>query len=220
MHNTRNAILVALTVAVGCGIVGVWLMLRPAPKDLAPPAFESVSQPEPTQPADGVPPAPTPAVPPTAGQTPAPASGSPDVESAPTKPEPARATARATNVAAQSGRSVRPGKEPLKDPLAREALALVGLDPGAEEYWYEAINDPSLSANERQDLIEDLNEDGLSDPKHPVAEDLPMILRRMQLIEVSFPYAMDQVNADAFLEAYKDLVNLANLTLGGGEPVR
>ena len=34
------------------------------------------------------------------------------------------------------------------------------------------------------------------------------------------PYAMDQVNLDAFQEAYKDLINLANLAMGGGEPVR
>ena len=108
----------------------------------------------------------------------------------------------------------------MKDPLAREALALVGVDPTAEAYWEAAINDPNLSAHERQDLIEDLNEDGLSDPKHPAPEDLPVILRRIQLIETGGPYAMDQVNADAFQEAYKDLVNLANLAMGGGDPVR
>ena len=113
-----------------------------------------------------------------------------------------------------------PAKEPRKDPLARDALALVGLDPGAEEYWYAAINDPDLSAHERQDLIEDLNEEGLSDPKHPGPEDLPVILNRLRVIEAAGPYAMDQVNADAFQEAYKDLVNLAEVVLGGGEPVR
>lgn len=131
---------------------------------------------------------------------------------APTKPKPARASAPA----AQGGG----GKEPAKDPLAREALALVGLDPAAEAYWGAAINDPSLSAHERQDLIEDLNEDGLSDPKNPAPDDLPIILQRIRLIEADGPYAMDQVNADAFQEAYKDLVNLAERALGGGEPVR
>src|SRR4051794_31732347 len=47
-------------------------------------------------------------------------------------------------------------KEPLKDPVARDALTLVGLDSEAEAYWFAAINDLSLPANERQDLIEDL----------------------------------------------------------------
>ena len=39
-------------------------------------------------------------------------------------------------------------------------------DEGAEAYWYEAINDPSLSAHERQDLIEDLNEEGIHSALH------------------------------------------------------
>jgi hypothetical protein len=113
-----------------------------------------------------------------------------------------------------------PPKEPLQDPLARLALAFVGLDPGAEAYWYAAINDPSLPAHERQDLIEDLNEDGLSDPKHPTPGDLPLIINRLMIIEEVGPYAMDRVNADAFQEAFKDLVNLADVATGGGEPVR
>lgn len=94
------------------------------------------------------------------------------------------------------------------------------MDPDAEAYWMEAINDPSLSADERQNLIEDLNEDGLSDPKNPGPQDLPLILNRLALIEQIGPYAMDKVNWDAFHEAYKDLVNLAQRTQGGGEPVK
>ena len=83
----------------------------------------------------------------------------------------------------------------------------------------EAINDARLSADERQNLIEDLNEDGLSDPKHPSEEDLPVILNRLALIEDLAPEAMDQVNLDAFAEAYKDLENLAEVARGGGKPV-
>jgi len=112
-----------------------------------------------------------------------------------------------------------PAKKPLKDALAREALALVGDDPEAEAYWYGAINNPDLSPQERQDLIEDLNEDGFPDPKHPTPDDLPRILSRLQLIEAIALDAMDKVNWDAFQEAYKDLLNLAELALGGGKPV-
>ena len=104
--------------------------------------------------------------------------------------------------------------------VARVALAFVGMDAEAEAYWYGAINDPCLPANERKDLIEDLNEDGLSDPKHPTADDLPLIVNRLQIIEAGVWDAMDEVNAEAFLEPYKDLVNLANVAMGGGEPVR
>ena len=122
--------------------------------------------------------------------------------------------------AASAKQAARPAPEAIQDPMARVALAFVGADSDAEAYWYEAINNPDLSAHERQDLIEDLNEDGLSDPKNPTADDLPLILNRIHLIEAVVWDAMDEVNAEAFLEAYKDLVNLANLVLGGGELVR
>src|SRR5262249_11971668 len=58
-------------------------------------------------------------------------------------------------------------REGVRDPMARLALSYVGTDSEAETYWIGAINDSSLPAHERQDLIEDLNEDGLSDPKNP-----------------------------------------------------
>jgi len=111
-------------------------------------------------------------------------------------------------------------KDPIQDPVARVALFFVGADPVAEAYWSLAINDPGLSATERQDLIEDLNEDGISDPRNPAEEDLPLILARLELIETLAPDAMDSVNADAFAEAYEDLLNLALVAMGGGEPVR
>jgi len=110
--------------------------------------------------------------------------------------------------------------EELQDPFARIALSFVGVDPEAEDYWFAAINDLSLPANERQDLIEDLNEEGLSDPQHPTIDDLPLIFNRLALIETIGPDAADDVNAEAFNEAYNDLLNLAELAMGGGQPVR
>lgn len=101
--------------------------------------------------------------------------------------------------------------------MAREALYYVGIDPRAEEYWFEAINDPSLSPHERQDLIEDLNETGLSDPRRPTEDDLPVIMNRINLIEAVAENAMDKVNADAFEEAYKDLLKLVAVAMGDGE---
>ncbi len=110
--------------------------------------------------------------------------------------------------AAQAPQSARSTKPPLQDPVAREALSWVGVDPAAEQYWAFAINDPSLPENERQDLIEDLNEEGFPDPRNVTADDLPLIVSRLLLIEQLAPDAMDKVNADAFQEAYKDLVNM------------
>jgi hypothetical protein len=188
-----------------------------------PPANESASQlvntadhrelePAPAEPLPSPPPE---EIPPAFAEPVAPAT--PDMTPAPAAPaEPAPAAKKAAKASGPPGRGGG-GKEPLKDPLAREALALVGLDPAAEAYWHAAINDPDLSAHERQDLIEDLNEDGLTDPKNPMPEDLPVILSRIHIIEAAGPYAMDQVNADAFQEAYKDLVNMrAKIT---GQPV-
>jgi hypothetical protein len=100
-------------------------------------------------------------------------------------------------------------KKALGDPVARVALSWVGVDPEADAYWVEAINDPTLSAHERQDLIEDLNEEGFFDPHHPTLDDLPLIVSRLELIEELEADAMDDVNSDAFAEAKKDLRNMA-----------
>ena len=74
--------------------------------------------------------------------------------------------------------------------------------------WIAAINDPYLSPNSRQNLIEDLNEDGFPDFRNITGDDLPLIMIRMALIEDLFFDAMDEANAEAFLEAYKDLGNM------------
>jgi len=95
----------------------------------------------------------------------------------------------------------------LQDPDARAALSLVGNDPVAEEYWMAAIFDPSLPDKERADLMEDLNEEGLSDPKHPGPEDMPLIVNRIRLIEAVAPQA-DEFMLPRLVEAYKDLHNL------------
>ena len=93
---------------------------------------------------------------------------------------------------------------------ARAALAMIGYDPAADAVYIQLINDPTVSANDRHNLIEDLNEDGFPDPDNPTVDDLPMIEYRIDLIDDHAPYAMDKTNADAFKEARKDLVNMAN----------
>lgn len=109
-----------------------------------------------------------------------------------------------------------PAKQPkaIKDPLAREALCFVGVDAEAERYWVAAINDPSLPVSERRELIEDLNEDGFANKHNPGLADLPLIVRRLNLIEELAPHAIDEVNAMAFAEAYKDLA-VMHLRLAG-----
>lgn len=96
----------------------------------------------------------------------------------------------------------------VSEPEAREALGWVGADADAEQVWAAAINDPSLAANDRKNLIEDLNETGFEDPKNLTSDDLPIIQARLALIDELSPTAMDEVNAAAFAEARKDLVNM------------
>jgi len=96
----------------------------------------------------------------------------------------------------------------VKEHLGRLALSFAGADPDADEVWAWLINDPDLSPNARQDLIEDLNEEGFDDPRNLTMDDLPLIENRILLIEEHAAFAMDDVNADAFAEAYKDLINM------------
>ena len=104
-------------------------------------------------------------------------------------------------------------KRQLHDPKAYEALALVGIDAQAEEYWLKAIYDTQLPAKEREDLIEDLNEVGFPDLKRLTLTDLPLIESRLRIIERIRP------DADAFMarhldEAHKDLTNMRKKILG------
>jgi hypothetical protein len=119
-----------------------------------------------------------------------------------------------TNAIAQASGS---GKKIVQDPLAREALAMVGINPEAEKYWFEAIHDPNLPTAERQDLIDDLNEQGLPDPKHPTQEDLPVIVSRLEALEALAPTLSQELD---WKECHDDLVNLIELANGRGKPVQ
>lgn len=103
----------------------------------------------------------------------------------------------------------RKAKESRQDPLARVAMSFVGADPDAEAYWLGAIYDPQLSNQEREDLMEDLNEEGLSNPRQPGPQDVPLIINRLAIIEEIAPYA-DSFMLEHLGEAYKDLAGLLN----------
>jgi hypothetical protein len=121
-------------------------------------------------------------------------------------PDAARLVAAAKEKARAAGELTEPV---IPHDMARAALNGVGSDPEAERVWVQAINDPALSSGQRSDLIEDLNDAGFEEYANPQPHELPIVLNRLALIEELAPDAMDQVNADAFAEAYKDLVNIA-----------
>lgn len=103
---------------------------------------------------------------------------------------------------------------PLTAANARESLARVGMDDEAGEFWYSAINSPDLSASERKNLIEDLNETGFADPKNLTANDLPLIESRIAILEQLGPETSDEINVAAMQEAYKDLLNMRSRLTG------
>jgi hypothetical protein len=170
-------------------LIGVWLLRRhqPAPEVQAP-----KSQPAPAVQVETAP----------SEIAPVPETSEPQVE--PAKPVALKSKIQKL---AQNQPSQQPPKEPLHDPRAREALALVGLNQQAEQYWLQAIFDTSLPEKEREDLMEDLNEVGFTDPDNVTPDDLPLIVSRLQIIEQIEP------NADPFMkehldEAYKDLAHM------------
>jgi hypothetical protein len=105
-----------------------------------------------------------------------------------------------------------------KEPLARLALYYVGADPQANEFYQKAINNLDFSRGHRKNLIEDLNQDGFADTRNLTARDLPLIQNRITLIEQLAPSATDPVNAAAFKEAYKDLLNMRDKVAGVSKP--
>ena len=121
--------------------------------------------------------------------------------------------AQAVPIAAQAYQNPQLTNSAGKEPLARLALSYVGADVQANEFYQKAINDPLLTKDHRRNLIEDLNQDGFPDPRNLTANDLPLIQSRLALIEQHAPAAMDDVNAAAFKEAYKDLVNMRDRIL-------
>jgi hypothetical protein len=216
----NRKIILGLAVVLGCILADKAMMDRRASRPTAPKRDEIVDAapaPAPEQRVDSpvttsdqttVPPTPQPPT----EQRPASAGTDPQVMPASAGASTPKKTAAADGlpinpaVAPKQNPSANP--KPPTDPLPRLALSFVGVDGDAEMVWADAINDPGHPANERKDLIEDLNEDGFPDPKHVTANDLPLIVSRLMLIEQLAPSAMDDVNAAAFAEAYKDLVQM------------
>ncbi len=209
MNTSRVSVLLGLMAVVAAGVTGFVLWLQGAPPTV--PVQDGTTTRE-AKAGPGSEPVAAAPVPAEAKSLP-PASNPPVTESAAAD----AAVAAASPAAAPSKKApYQPGPGKFihaRDPMARQTLAQVGVDPAADAYWVGAINDPALSPKERQDLIEDLNEDGISDPSAPTLKDLAVISGRLQLIDQLLPSAMDKVNADAFREARKDLLQMRSRVL-------
>ncbi|MEK7951516.1 hypothetical protein [Luteolibacter soli] len=108
----------------------------------------------------------------------------------------------------QDPRLTEPG---AKEPLARLALSYVGANPQALELYHTALLDPSITPDQKHDLVEDLNQDGIIDRKNPTPDDLQVIAKRYELTQAYLqePYVQgDKTLNAAFHEADKDLRNM------------
>jgi hypothetical protein len=97
----------------------------------------------------------------------------------------------------------------FKEQLGRYALSYVGADPMADEVWTWLVYDTSLPDKVREDLMEDLNENGFSDGngRRATMDDLPLIESRLALLEEHLAGA-DEFMLVHLAEAYKDLANM------------
>lgn len=114
-------------------------------------------------------------------------------------------------IAAEAYKNGQFSDGPSKEPLARLALAYVGANAQAAELFHTAITDEQLTAHQHKELVEDLNQDGLSNKKTPTPADLELIANRYALTQAYLQqdYVQnDKVLNEAFREADKDLRNL------------
>ncbi len=69
-----------------------------------------------------------------------------------------------------------------KERLGRFALNFAGLNAQADNLWQKAIFDKVISVKDRNELIEDLNQDGFESTRNPTQRDLLLIRNRLALI--------------------------------------
>lgn len=105
-----------------------------------------------------------------------------------------------------------------KEPLVRYALTFAGADPQATEFWHKAITDPAMPFDDRRELIEDLNQDGIQNEDKPTARDAQLITNRLALIDKFYSDNDPEGIKDAWKEAQKDLRNMLTTYLKESAP--
>ena len=114
-------------------------------------------------------------------------------------------------IAAQLYKDPRITEADSRETLARVALSYVGANEQAGQLFHTAINDLALKPDHRRELVEDLNQDGLSNKKVPSPADLQLAANRLALTQTYLQqdYVQnDPVLTKAFLEANKDLAKI------------
>jgi hypothetical protein len=109
----------------------------------------------------------------------------------------------------------------VKDADSKEAIGRIGLtyvgsansqvNDQAVQLFHNAISDPSITPDQRRNLIEDLNQDGLSNHRNPTPEDLIIIANRYELAKwyLQQPSVQnDPAATRGFNEASQDLARM------------
>lgn len=125
------------------------------------------------------------------------------------------------NLAARSYQDPHLVEAGSKEPLARVALSYVGTDARALDLFHTALLDPSLLPDQKRNLVEDLNEDGLANRRTPTPEDLQIITRRYELTQAYLQQEYvrnDNILNAAFLEADKDLRKMLERAAANSPP--
>lgn len=126
-------------------------------------------------------------------------------------------------VAARTYQDARLAEPGSKEPLARVALAYVGANQQALDLFHTAVLDPSMLPDQTRNLIEDLNDDGLSNRKAPTPEDLKIIANRYALTQAYLQedyVRNDKLLNAAFREADKDLRAMLDKAAAGTGPMK
>jgi hypothetical protein len=121
-------------------------------------------------------------------------------------------------LAAQTYKDARVTEPDSKESLARLALAYVGANDQAIELFHEAVLDTTLKPDQTRNLIEDLNQDGLSNRKNLSPADLGIIAKRYALTQAYLQqdYVINNKTLNAaFREADKDLANMLQRAAAG-----
>lgn len=119
---------------------------------------------------------------------------------------------KALAIALQAYQDPRITDAGAKERLAQVALDTAGTDPLADRFFYAAMGDVSLPADNRRNLAEDFADHG-TNPKNPSAQDILVMQKRLALLEQLRVEATEPRVIAGISEAQKDLTKFISTYL-------
>ncbi len=91
-----------------------------------------------------------------------------------------------------------------KERLVQVALDTAGTDPKADQFFYAAMGDTSLPADNRNNLAQDFADHG-TNPKNPSAQDVQVMQKRLAMLQQLQGETTDPTVLAGIMEGQKDL---------------